>query len=300
MKKKPSRPKMSKVKKGGPKKSNTTGSYSKKDGGIKSDSSKSDFKKKFRVVRKDSAAEKPKQKKDDKLLRLNKYIAHSGICSRREADDLITAGVIKVNGKVVTELGTRVDPLLDRIHYEDQLLRGEKLKYVLLNKPKGFISMVDDPRKKKTVMDIVGTACKERIEAVGRMDRSTTGILLMTNDAVLTRKLTHPTNGVKRVFAVSLDKDIGIGQMRKLREGVQLDDGLAKVDKIDYSGKGKREVGVELHMGKNRIVRRMFESLGFEVTRLDQVMFAGLTKKNLPRGHWRFLDIKEIEYLQMS
>jgi len=267
--------------------------------GYKGNNLKDGFKKKFKVVRKDGSAVKP-VKKDDKLVRLNKYIAHSGICSRREADDLITAGVIKVNGKVVTELGTRVDPLLDKIHFEDHLLSGEKLKYVLLNKPKGFISTVDDLRKKKTVMDLVGTACKERIYPVGRLDRADTGILLLTNDMALSKKLTHPTKGAKIVYAVSLNKEVTIGQMRKLREGVQLDDGMAKVDKIDYSGKGKRDVGIELHSGKNRVVRRMFEHLGLEVMKLDRVLFADLTKKNLPKGNWRFLDKKEIEFLQMS
>jgi len=208
-------------------------------------------------------------------------------------------GIIKVNGKVVTELGTRIDPKLDRIHYEDALLKGEKLKYLLMNKPKGFISTVDDPRKKKTVMDLIGNGCRERISPVSRLDRTATGVLLMTNDEALSRKLNHPTHGVKQVFSVSLNKEVTIGQMRQLREGIQLEDGIAKVDKIDYSGKNKRDVGIEFTMGKNRIVQRMFDKLGLEVMKMDRVLFAGLTKKNLPKGNWRFLDTKEVEFLKM-
>ena len=270
----------------------------KKGASDKRSSKKPPFKKKFNVVRKDGSAVNAK-KRDDGLMRLNRFISHSGICSRREADDLITAGVVKVNGKVVTELGTRVDPKLDRIHYEDSLLKGEKLKYLLMNKPKGFISTVDDPRKKKTVMDLIGNGCKERIAPVGRLDRTETGVLLMTNDEELSRKLSHPTKGVKQVYSVSLNKEVTIGQLRKLREGISLEDGIAKVDKVDYSGKNKRDLGLEISMGKNRIVRRMFDNLGLEVMKLDRVLFAGLTKKNLPKGNWRFLSQKEVEFLQM-
>lgn len=239
-------------------------------------------------------------RKDDGLMRLNKFIAHCGICSRREADELITAGVIRVNERVATELGMKIDPKKDKVYYDEKLLRGEKMVYLLLNKPKGYISTVDDPRKRKTVMDLVGGACKERIYPVGRLDRATTGLLLMTNDGDLTTKLTHPRYGVKKVYSVTVDKNLKHEDLRKLKEGVHLHDGFAQADVIEFTGTSKKEVGMEIHMGKNRIVRRMFDNIGFEVVRLDRVLFAGLTKKNLPRGTYRFLTQKEVDFLKMK
>ncbi len=259
---------------------------------------KGKIKKNFRVVRKDGSQVNA-IKKDDKLIRLNRFIAHSGICSRREADDLIAVGVIKVNGKIITELGTKIDPILDRIHYEDQLLNGEKLKYLLINKPKGFTSTVDDPRKKKTVLNLMGSACKERLYPVDRLGRSTTGVLLMTNDLTLAKKLNHYVHGAPKVYSVTLDNEVSVPQLRKMREGILIEGTTIKVDKVDYAGKGKRTVGIEIHMGESRLIKQMFTILGLEVMQIDCVLFAGLTKKNLPRGNWRFLDQKEIKYLLM-
>jgi len=234
------------------------------------------------------------------LTRLNKFIANAGICSRREADELIQAGVIKVNGIVITELGYKVNPG-DKVQYEDQPIRSEKLVYVLLNKPKGYITTVDDPFDRKTVMALVENACKERIYPVGRLDRNTSGLLLLTNDGELAKKLTHPKHDVRKVYHVELDKPLTKADMLTIAEGVELEDGMAQVDEIAYAeGSGsKRELGVELHSGRNRIVRRIFESLGYDVVKLDRVIFAGLTKKDLPRGHWRFLTEKEVIYLRM-
>lgn len=236
---------------------------------------------------------------DDGLTRLNKYIANAGICSRREADELIQAGVIKVNGKVVTELGFKVGPD-DKVLYEDQLIRSERLVYVLLNKPKGYITTVDDPYDRKTVMALVENACRERIYPVGRLDRNTSGLLLLTNDGDLAKKLTHPKHNIRKVYHVELDKALTKADMLRIAGGIELEDGLAQVDEIAYAeGGSKKEIGIELHSGKNRIVRRIFESLGYEVMKLDRVIFAGLTKKDLPRGHWRMLTDKEVNFLKM-
>ncbi len=237
---------------------------------------------------------------DDGMIRLNKYIANSGICSRREADELIAAGVIKVNGEVVTELGTKIKPE-DKVQYEDQQLRNEKNRYLLLNKPKGYITTTDDPFERKTVMLLVENACKERIYPVGRLDRNTTGLLLFTNDGDLAKKLMHPRSNVKKLYHVVLDKPISKNDMLKIAEGVELEDGMVKVDSIAYvtDAKDKREVGLEIHIGKNRVVRRLFEILGYKVEKLDRVTFGNLTKKNLARGKWRFLDEKEIGMLKM-
>jgi len=242
---------------------------------------------------------RPTQAKDDGLIRLNKYIANSGICSRREADELIKAGVVKVNGVVVTELGTKVSRD-DKVQYDDQTIRNERQVYVLLNKPKGYITTTDDPFDRKTVMSLVADACKERIYPVGRLDRNTTGLLMLTNDGDLAKKLTHPKHNVKKIYHVELDKPLKKNDMVKIAQGVELEDGMAMIDEIAYEeGASKREVGIELHLGKNRIVRRIFESLGYEVVKLDRVMFAGLTKKDLPRGKWRFLTEQELNYLRM-
>lgn len=237
----------------------------------------------------------------DGLTRLNKYIANSGICSRREADQLISTGAIAVNGKVVTELGYKIKPG-DTVQYGGETIRPEKNVYILLNKPKDYITTVDDPDKRKTVLDLIAGACKERVYPVGRLDRSTTGVLLLTNDGDLTKKLTHPKYERKKVYHVTLDKNFKSADMDKLREGIMLEDGEIKVDEISYveAAESKKEVGVELHSGKNRIVRRMFEALGYKVVKLDRVYFAGLTKKDLPRGKWRFLTQREVNMLHMG
>ncbi len=239
-------------------------------------------------------------KKDNHLVRLNKYIADAGICSRREADKLILAGAVSINGEVVTVLGTKVSRT-DRVQFGDQTLAREKLRYLLLNKPKGFITSTEDPHHEKTVMNLVSGACKERIYPVGRLDRNTTGLLLFTNDGQLTKKLSHPRYGIKKIYHVILDKALTKTDMMKIVDGIELDDGKIKVDAIEYVGDGsdKKELGIELHSGKNRIVRRIFEKLGYNVVKLDRVYFAGLTKKNLSRGHWRFLEEKEINLLKM-
>ncbi len=241
-----------------------------------------------------------KESPDNGLIRLNKYIANAGVCSRREADKLISAGAVMVNGKVVTELGTKVSHL-DKVQYGDQSLKREKLKYVLLNKPKGFITTTDDPQERKTVMNLVSKACKERIYPVGRLDRNTTGLLLFTNDGELTKKLLHPKHGIKKIYHVVLDQALTKKDMNLILAGIQLEDGIIKVDAIEYIGDGKdrKQLGIELHSGKNRIVRRIFEKLNYKIVRLDRVSFAGLTKKSLSRGEWRLLEEKEINYLKM-
>lgn len=232
-------------------------------------------------------------------IRLNRYISNAGICSRREADDLISAGVISINGEVVTELGTKVMPG-DEVRFHDRVLRGEKMVYVLLNKPKDYITTTDDPDDRKTVMNLVQDACKERIFPVGRLDRNTTGLLLLTNDGDLTKKLTHPSSNIAKVYQVELDKNLTLQDMQRASDGVELEDGIVAFDNIEYaSPTDKKIVGVELHSGKNRIVRRMFEEMGYEVKKLDRTVFAGLTKKDLPRGRWRFLTELEVNALKM-
>jgi 23S rRNA pseudouridine2605 synthase len=245
--------------------------------------------------------DRPKPKRSDPdLTRLNKYIANSGICSRREADKLILAGAVKINGKVVTELGTKVAPG-DKVQYDDQTINREKSRYLLLNKPKGYITTVDDPEDRKTVMNLVAGACKERIYPVGRLDRNTTGLLLFTNDGTIAKKLTHPRYGIKKIYHVGLDHALSRADLQKIEEGLNLNDGLIKVDHIEYvgDGKDKKEIGIELHSGQNRIVRRIFEHLEYKVVKLDRVFYAGLTKKNIPRGEWRFLEEQEINMLKM-
>lgn len=232
-------------------------------------------------------------------IRLNKYLADSGICSRREADDLILAGAVSVNGEVVTELGTKVNTT-DKVVYGGETLNREKLRYVLLNKPKGVITTSDDPYERHTVMELVEGACQERIYPVGRLDRNTIGLLLLTNDGDLAKTLTHPSHEVKKLYHATLDKPLTKNDLAKIREGLVLEDGPIEVDGIDWvvDDPTKREIGIEIHSGRNHIVRRIFESLGYEVVKLDRVMFAGLTKQNLPRGHWRFLTPSEISILK--
>jgi 23S rRNA pseudouridine2605 synthase len=236
----------------------------------------------------------------DGLVRLNKFISTSGVCSRREADVLIQTGVVRVNGKVVTELGTKVSPT-DKVQYGDQVIRMEKPVYILLNKPKGYITTVEDPEKRQTVMELIRGACRERVYPVGRLDRNTMGLLLFTNDGIIAKKLTHPRYGVRKVYHVFLDQPLNKNDLQKIRDGLELEDGFIKVDNIEYVAEGadRKQVGVEIHSGKNRIVRRIFEKLEYKVTKLDRVVFAGLTKKNLPRGEWRFLEEKEINMLKM-
>lgn len=233
-------------------------------------------------------------------VRLNKYLANAGICSRREADEFIQAGVVSVNGQVVTELGTKV-LRTDDIRFHDQKVSMEKKVYVLLNKPKDCVTTSDDPQQRKTVMDLVKNACPERIYPVGRLDRNTTGVLLLTNDGDLVSKLTHPKFLKKKIYHVFLDKKVTAHDMQQIATGITLEDGEVHADAIEYaSATDKSQVGIEIHSGKNRIVRRIFESLGYRVVKLDRVLFAGLTKKNLRRGDWRFLTEKEVDMLRMG
>lgn len=236
-------------------------------------------------------------KKDDGLTRLNKYIANSGMGSRREADEMIRKGLISVNGVTITEMGFKVKPG-DEVRYEDKVLKAEKLVYVLLNKPKGFLTTTSDPKDRKTVMNLVASACKERLYPVGRLDRNTTGLLLLTNDGELAEKLTHPSYNTKKIYKVDLDKPLSKNDFQKIQDGVYLEEGKAKVDDLAYVDESRMSVGIELHIGWNRIVRRIFESLGYEVVKLDRVVFAGLDKKDLPRGEWRFLKPEEVVRLK--
>ena len=250
---------------------------------------------------------KIKVKKGDPLpsfrednIRLNKYISNAGVCSRREADVLIQTGVVSVNGKIVTELGYKIQPS-DVIQYDGETINAEKKRYVLLNKPKGFITTMDDPRGRKTVMTLVSKACRERIYPVGRLDRETTGLLLFTNDGDMAKKLTHPRYQARKLYHVELHKPVSREDLEKLLKGVDLEDGKTRVDKAEYvDDASSREIGVELHSGKNRIVRRLFEALGYNVVKLDRVQFSGLTKKDLPRGMFRHLTEQEVAFLKMT
>ena len=236
----------------------------------------------------------------DAPVRLNKFLANAGVCSRREADQYIQAGVVSVNGTVVTELGTKVKRT-DEIMFHDQPVNLEKKVYVLLNKPKDYVTTSDDPQQRKTVMDLVKNVCPERIYPVGRLDRNTTGVLLLTNDGDLASKLTHPKFLKKKVYHVYLDKNVTAHDMQQIAEGITLEDGEVHADAIEYAHPTDRsQVGIEIHSGRNRIVRRIFESLGYRVIKLDRVQFAGLTKKNLRRGDWRFLTEKEVDMLRMG
>lgn len=247
----------------------------------------------------DKVRERGYRRKDEGLIRLNKYLADAGICSRREADKLIASGAVSVNGKVVSELGTKVSAT-DKVVYGGEALRREKLRYLVLNKPKDFITTTDDPFERKTVMSLVERACPERIYPVGRLDRMTTGVLLFTNDGDIAKKLTHPKHGIRKIYHVVLNKPLTKADFEKISEGIELDDGFIKVDRISWveDGKIKKEVGLELHSGRNRIVRRIFESLNYKVVRLDRVVFAGITKKDTPRGKWRMLSESEVNMLK--
>ena len=233
-------------------------------------------------------------------IRLNKFLANAGVCSRREADEFITAGVVSVNGEVVTELGTKIKRS-DEVKFHDQVVSIERKIYVLLNKPKDTVTTSDDPQARRTVMDLVKGACDERIYPVGRLDRNTTGVLLLTNDGDLASKLTHPKFLKKKIYHVHLDKNLTKADMEQIAAGIQLDDGEIHADAISYTDDFKKDdVGIEIHSGKNRIVRRIFESLGYKVVKLDRVFFAGLTKKGLRRGEWRYLTEQEVNFLRMG
>lgn len=232
-------------------------------------------------------------------IRLNKYIANSGICSRREADDLITQGLVEVNGKVVTEMGYQVKKS-DKVVFDGQSITPEKPVYVVLNKPKGYISTTKDEKAKKTVLDLVANASPYRLFPVGRLDRTTTGVILLTNDGHLTKKLTHPSFNVRKIYHITLDRKLSVEDLKTIADGVRLEEGVAVVDSISYiEGKPKNEVGIEIHIGWNRVIRRIFQKMGYEVETLDRVMFAGLTKKNIKRGHWRILTELEVNNLKM-
>jgi 23S rRNA pseudouridine2605 synthase len=261
-----------------------------------------DKKKSYSKFTKDNPFQKEgkKPKQGTELIRLNKYLSMAGICSRREADKFIEQGLVSINGEVVTELGTKVKPN-DKVSYAGEQIKAEAMRYILLNKPKDCITTVSDERGRSTVIGLVKNACKERVFPVGRLDRNTTGLILLTNDGEMADKLAHPSNEVRKVYHVITDKNVSIADLKKLETGVQLDDGIAKADAALFAGDGsvRNEIGLEIHSGRNRVVRRMFEALGYEVTRLDRAAFAGLSKKGLPRGRWRFLTDKEIGYLKM-
>ena len=243
--------------------------------------------------------EKINKQVEKDTIRLNKYIANSGICSRREADELIVQGLVEVNGKVITEMGYQVSKT-DRVVFDGQGITPEKPVYVLLNKPKGYISTTKDEKARKTVMDLVANASPYRLFPVGRLDRQTTGLILLTNDGYLTKKLTHPSFGVKKIYHVVLDRKLSVEDLRKIADGGRLEEGIAEVDSISFiEGKPKNEVGIEIHIGWNRVVRRIFKRIGYEVEALDRVIFAGLTKKNIKRGHWRILTDMEVNNLKM-
>lgn len=277
-------------KKGGSSRSTDSRPYRKREEG--------DFKRKDdrgERVAPTTRSRKVAEPKDDGLIRLNRYIANSGICSRRKADELIEAGVVSVNNIPVTELGHKVDPYKDEVRYNGELLKREKKVYVLLNKPKDYITTTDDPQERKTVMQLVEKASRERIYPVGRLDRNTTGLILMTNDGELADKLSHPKNGITKIYHVELSKNLSQGDFNKIQFGLELEDGLIKPDNVSYvTGASKKEVGIQIHSGKNRIVRRIFEHLGYDVVKLDRVVYGNLTKKDLPRGRWRFLEEHEL------
>ncbi|MEI7830509.1 MAG: pseudouridine synthase [Prolixibacteraceae bacterium] len=238
--------------------------------------------------------------KNDGTIRLNRFIANSGMCSRREADTYIATGCVTVNGEIVSEMGHKVQPG-DSVSFNGKLLSIEKKVYVLLNKPKGFVTTVEDPHADKTVMDLVQHACYERIYPVGRLDKSTTGLLLFTNDGDLTKRLTHPKYNRKKIYHVHLDQKVTKSHLDEIINGVTLEDGFVAADSVSYADEeDKKQVGIEIHSGKNKIVRRIFEHLGYKVVKLDRVYFCGLTKKNLPRGKWRFLTQDEVNMLKMS
>jgi len=238
--------------------------------------------------------------KKTETIRLNRYIANAGLCSRREADTFISTGCVSVNGKIVSEMGFQVNPG-DQVSFNGKIISSERKVYLLLNKPKGYVTTLDDPHADKTVIDLVKNACSERIYPVGRLDKNTTGLLLLTNDGDLTKRLTHPKYNRKKIYHVFLDKKVTKDHLQQIVDGITLEDGLVAADSVSYvTDDDRKQVGIEIHSGKNKIVRRIFEYLGYKVVKLDRVYFCGLTKKNLPRGKWRFLSQEEINLLKMS
>ncbi len=233
----------------------------------------------------------------DAGTRLNKYLSNSGVCSRREADKFIANGLVKINGKVITELGTRVNPT-DEVSFGGERVMPERKTYIVLNKPKDYVTTLDDPDGRRIVTDLIKGACKERVYPVGRLDRNTTGLLLFTNDGDITKKLTHPSYNKKKIYHVTIDKPLTQEQLNMIADGIQLEDGFIAADSVSFVNNVKTEIGIELHSGRNRIVRRIMEHFGCNVKKLDRVYYAGLTKLNLPRGKWRFLTDKEIICLQ--
>ncbi|MBS1635008.1 MAG: rRNA pseudouridine synthase [Bacteroidetes bacterium] len=289
----------------------STGSFDKPKRSFGKDSRKSSYteeggdelsyrdKKHLETYEKLGRSKKTGKSSQDGLVRLNRYIANAGICSRREADVLIASGIVTVNGKTITEMGFKVKPG-DEVTYDGAKIRNEEKRYLLLNKPKDYITTMDDPQERRTVMELISSACRERLYPVGRLDRNTTGLLLFTNDGDLAAKLTHPKHNIKKVYHVTLNKKITPADFKQISEGIELEDGFIKPDAIEYAEEGKKDIGIEIHSGRNRIVRRIFEQLGYEVVKLDRVAFAGLTKKDIPRGKWRFLTPKEVNFLRMA
>jgi len=257
-----------------------------------------DFPKKKVITLKNK--QQPVESAEDGLIRLNKYISNAGVCSRRDADKLIGDGLVTVNGEIVTELGRKVT-LEDDVRFDGKQLNPERKVYLLLNKPRGFVTTLDDPHAERTVMQLIQNACSERIYPVGRLDMQTTGVLLFTNDGELAKKLTHPSYEKVKIYHVQLDKDFLREDLEKIRKGFELEDGFIAADDIQIIDPNDlRQVGIEIHSGKNHIVRRIFNHLGYQVERLDRVLFAGLTKKDLPRGRYRFLTQQEVNFLKMS
>ncbi|SDW53137.1 ribosomal large subunit pseudouridine synthase B [Lutibacter oricola] len=264
-----------------------------------SNTSKRKFDNKGKFSKPSKPAAPKQEKSENEGIRLNKYIANAGICSRREADVFIAAGSATVNGKVVSEMGYKV-MTTDVVRFDNVLISPEKKQYILLNKPKNFITTMEDDRGRRTVMELVSNATKERIYPVGRLDRNTTGLLLFTNDGELAKKLTHPKHNIQKIYHASLDKKLAMSDLHKISDGFMLDERRVLVDDISYiENQPKSEVGVKIHSGRNRIVRRIFEHFNYAVVKLDRVIFAGLTKKNLPRGHWRHLTEMEVNNLKM-
>ena len=269
-----------------------------KSGTDKPERKKTSYKKSS--FQKDRPSQKPSFKKTDDSMRLNRYLANAGICSRRQADDYIISGVVTINGKVVTELGTKVFPG-DVVKFNNESIRQEKKVYILLNKPKDYITTAEDDRGRKSVLELIRGACRERVMPVGRLDRNTTGILLLTNDGEMAAKLIHPRSNKKKIYHVFLDKNIKKEDMNTIASGIELDDGFIKADDISYADPvDKTQIGIEVHSGRNHLVRRIFEHFGYKVIKLDRVYFAGLTKKALPRGRWRFLTPDEVSMIKMG
>ncbi|MEZ7875020.1 MAG: pseudouridine synthase [Bacteroidales bacterium] len=253
------------------------------------------FDKPARIIKKKTTA----KKREDGLVRLNKFIANSGICSRREADEYITAGLVTVNGVIINQLGVRVNPS-DDIRFNGERLKGEEKVYIVMNKPKDFVTTLSDPNAEKTVMELVAGKCPQRVYPVGRLDKQTTGVLLLTNDGEMADKLTHPSYNRKKIYHVVLDKNLSKPHFDQILQGIELEDGEIHADSLSYVDEDNSQVGLEIHSGRNRVVRRIFEHLGYKVKRLDRVYFAGLTKKNLRRGAWRFLTENEVSMLKMG